>query len=67
MADTTRKTAVAADLLDPADASAQICYRLTREKRDRLHRLALDRNTNLQTLLDEAVGDLLAKHQAADG
>jgi hypothetical protein len=29
-----------------------------------LHRLALDRRTNLQGLLDEAVGDLLAKLQA---
>ena len=59
-----RKTAIAADLLDPVEARAQLCYRLTREKRDQLHRLALDRHTNVQGLLDEAVGDLLAKYQA---
>ena len=64
MVDTTRKTAIAADLLDPVEARSQLCYRLSREKRDQLHRLALDRHTNLQGLLDEAVGDLLAKHQA---
>lgn len=64
MVDMTRKTAVAEDLLDLIEARSQICYRLTREKRDALHRLALDRHTNVQGLLDEAVGDLLAKHQA---
>lgn len=64
MVDTTRKTAVAADLLDPVEARSQICYRLTRERRNLLHHLALDRQTNVQGLLDEAVGDLLAKYQA---
>ncbi|MBU1303984.1 MAG: hypothetical protein KKF33_00490 [Alphaproteobacteria bacterium] len=64
MVDMTRKTAVAADLLDLIEARSQICYRLTREKRDALHRLALDRHTNVQGLLDEAIGDLLSKHRA---
>ncbi|HWV21450.1 MAG TPA: hypothetical protein VN036_10510 [Devosia sp.] len=59
-----RAIATAADLAEETEARAQICYRLSREKRDMLHRLALDRRTNLQGLLDEAVGDLLAKLQA---
>lgn len=59
-----RATAVAADLAEPHEGRAQICYRLSRERRDFLHRVALDRRTNLQGLLDEAVGDLLAKLQA---
>lgn len=58
-----RATAIAPDLADEGEARAQICYRLSREKRDILHRLALDRRTNLQGLIDEAVGDLLAKLQ----
>lgn len=59
-----RATAVAEDLLEPSEGRAQICYRLSRDRRDLLHRLALNRRTNLQALLDEAVGDLLAKFQA---
>lgn len=59
-----RATATAADLAEETEARAQICYRLSRERRDILHRLALDRRTNVQALLDEAVGDLLAKLQA---
>ena len=59
-----RATATADDLKDETGARAQICYRLSRDRRDMLHRLALDRRTNLQGLLDEAVGDLLAKLQA---
>ncbi|QYO76556.1 hypothetical protein [Devosia salina] len=59
-----RVTAIAPDLAEETQARAQICYRLSRERRDMLHRLALDRRTNLQGLLDEAVGDLLAKLQA---
>ncbi|WP_332719797.1 hypothetical protein [Pelagibacterium mangrovi] len=59
-----RATAIAPDLVEETEARAQICYRLSRERRDMLHRLALDRRTNLQGLLDEAVGDLLAKLQA---
>lgn len=59
-----RTTATAADLAEETEARAQICYRLSRERRDMLHRLALDRRTNVQALLDEAVGDLLAKLQA---
>jgi hypothetical protein len=55
--------ATAADLADEGEARVQICYRLSREKRDMLHRLALGRRTNLQGLLDEALGDLLAKLQ----
>lgn len=58
-----RATATAADLAEETEARAQICYRLSRDKRDMLHRVALDRRTNLQGLLDEAVGDLLAKLQ----
>ena len=56
-----RANAMAPDLMADTEARAQICYRLSREKRDMLHRLALDRRTNVQGLLDEAVGDLLAK------
>lgn len=63
MVDTTRKTAIATDLLEPVEDRSQLCYRLTREKRNQLHRLALDRHTNVQAILDEAVGDLLAKYQ----
>ena len=59
-----RATATAADLAEEGEARAQICYRLSRETRDMLHRLALDRRTTVQGLLDEAVGDLLAKLQA---
>ena len=59
-----RPTATAADLAEETEARAQICYRLSRDKRDMLHRVALDRRTNLQGLLDEAVGDLLVKLQA---
>lgn len=59
-----RATATATDLTEETGARAQICYRLSRERRDMLHRLALDRRTNLQGLLDEAIGDLLAKLQA---
>lgn len=60
----TRTTVTAPDLTDDTSKGrAQICYRLSRDKRDQLHRLALDRHTNLQNLLDEAVGDLLAKLQ----
>jgi hypothetical protein len=59
-----RATAIAEDLLEPIEGRAQICYRLSRDRRDLLHRVALDRRTNLQGLLDEAVGDLLAKIQA---
>lgn len=59
-----RATATAADLTEETEARAQICYRVSRDRRDMLHRLALDRRTNLQGLLDEAVGDLLAKLQA---
>lgn len=59
-----RATAITHDLAEETDARAQICYRLSRERRDALHRLALDRRTTVQGLLDEAVGDLLAKLQA---
>lgn len=59
-----RATAIAADLAEETEARVQICYRLSRERRDMLHRLALDRRTNVQALLDEALGDLLAKLQA---
>lgn len=59
-----RATAVAEDLLEPSEGRAQICYRLSRERRNLLHRLALDRRTNVQALLDEAVGDFLTKIQA---
>lgn len=59
-----RATAVAEDLLEPGEGRAQICYRLSRERRNLLHRLALDRRTNVQALLDEAVGDFLTKIQA---
>jgi hypothetical protein len=43
-----RATAIAPDLVEETEARAQICYRLSRERRDMLHRLALDRHTNLQ-------------------
>ncbi|MET0436245.1 MAG: hypothetical protein ABW043_01995 [Devosia sp.] len=59
-----RATAVAEDLLEPSEGRAQICYRLSRERRNLLHRLALDRRTTVQALLDEAVGDFLTQIQA---
>ncbi|KKB79416.1 hypothetical protein VW29_17815 [Devosia limi DSM 17137] len=60
---TGRVTAIAADLAEPAEKLSQICYRLSRAKRNHLHRFALDRNTSLQTVIDEAIDDFLAKHQ----
>lgn len=60
----TRPTAIAADLADASEDRVQVCYRISRDDRDALHRLALDRRTSLQRLLDEAVGDLRAKFQS---
>ncbi|MBB4054071.1 hypothetical protein GGR20_003747 [Devosia subaequoris] len=57
-----RAKAVAEDLAEVETVRAQICYRLARERRDLLHRMALERQTNVQALLDEAVGDLIAKY-----
>lgn len=57
-----RAVAIAADLVDETQTKAQICYRLSRDKRDMLHRIALDRRSNVQSILDEAVGDWLSKN-----
>lgn len=59
----TRPTAIAADLVEASQDRVQVCYRISRDDRDALHRLALERRTSLQRLLDEAVGDLRAKFQ----
>lgn len=56
-----RPTAVADDLAEASENRVQVCYRISRDDRDALHRLALERRTSLQRLLDEAVGDLRAK------
>lgn len=60
----TRPTAIAADLAEASEGRVQVCYRISRDDRDALHRLALQRRTSLQRLLDEAVGDLRAKLQS---
>lgn len=52
------------DLAEETEACPQICYRLSREKRDLLHRPALDRRSNVQGLVGGAVGDLLSRLQA---
>jgi len=48
---------------DESKISADILYRSNRRDRDRLKQLALDEHSSVQTILHEALNDLLIKRR----